>query len=175
MGTKVSVRAVDGASPPGRLSQIGEGAKEGVLKTAIDKIVDQFVNPLVDNIQPFLNNLHAGLQMAGPAFKAMAKFGLLIALAEIFDWMGPALARIPGIGMTREQATAKCKTVAAWVRRYAAEAFGKQVTEAVADILPQAVEMFKNTDVMSMLNSLPDVQEQAVQQHQQEEAAVAAR
>ena len=153
-----------------RSAQIMKGARNGLIKGTVDKVVDQLSGPITQKLQPMLNNLHPGLQMAEPAVAALIRFALLNALAEVLEFGGPALSKLPGVGLDKDEASAKTRALAQWTRNYAGESLGVEVTEAAATLIPMFVDLFKTMDLSEIMGAV-SAQTEEVEQQEQLEAA----
>lgn len=153
-----------------RSSQISRGVKQGVIKGAVDKVLQQVAGPLADRVTPALHNLHPGLQIADPAVKSLIEFAVLNALAEVLTYGGPALAKTPGVKMSAEDAKAKCEALAHWMRNYSGEKFGEQIAETAVALIPIFKDMIQTTDLSELLSAVDtennDVVETEAVEHQ---------
>lgn len=152
-----------------RTSQVARGVKQGMIKSAVDRVVEQIVGPLSDKITPKLHEMHPGLQLADPAVRSLLEFALLNALAEILEVGGPLITKAPGVSMSRDEAAAKTQALALWMRNYSGEKLGEQVVEAAVQLVPLFRDMLSQTDLSELLNAAEDVS----QEHTVEEAQAA--
>lgn len=143
-----------------RTSQVARGMKQGMIKSTVDRVVDQIVTPLADKITPKLHEMHPGLQLADPAVKSLLEFALLNALAEILEVGGPLITKAPGVNLSKEEAIAKTQALALWMRNYSGEKLGEQVVEAAVQLVPLFRDMLSQTDLSELLNAAEDVSEE---------------
>jgi hypothetical protein len=146
-----------------RSTQIARGLKQGVIKGAVDKVLDQVAGPISDKLTPMLHNLHPNLQIADPAVKALIEFAVLNALAEVLEFSGPALAKAPGVKMSPEDAKEKTQALAQWMRNYSGEKFGEQIAETAAALIPVFANMIQTTDLSSLLEAVESEKEEEVE------------
>lgn len=147
-----------------RTNQVARGMKQGMIKSAVDRVVDQVVGPMADRITPKLHELHPGLQLADPAVKSLLEFALLNALAEILDVAGPLLSKTPGLNMSTDDAVAKCQALALWMRNYSGEKLGEQVVEAAVQLVPLMKDMLSQTDLSELLSAAEEVSHESTEE-----------
>jgi hypothetical protein len=140
-----------------RTSQVARGVKQGMIKSTVDRVVEQNVTPLADKITPKLHEMHPGMQLADPVIKSVLEFALLNALAEILEVGGPLITKAPGVNMSHDDAVAKTQALALWMRNYSGEKMGEQVVEAAIQIIPLFKDMLSQTDLSELLNAAEDV------------------
>lgn len=143
-----------------RTTQIGRGFKHGLIKGTVDQVLEQIATPIADKLTPRLHELHAGLQIADPAVRSLIEFAVLNALAEIMDFGGANLAKLPGVKMDAEQAKAKTAALARWMRNYSGEKLGEELTATAAALIPMVADMMSEVDVSELLSAVENQEEE---------------
>lgn len=166
---KLSIGKV-ATQPPKRAKQYTDGIKRGLLNTTADTLIRKFADPVAAKFQPFLNNLHPGLQILEEQTKSAVHFGMLLAIAEIIAASGKILAKIPGTGLTEAEAIEKCEAFSEYLREYAGEKMGMSVAELAISVVPIFMEAFKGMDPTELLGALGQNQEQEQQEEQAQPA-----
>lgn len=144
------------ASQVKRTSQISRGIKHGLIKGTVDQVLEQIASPIAEKITPRLHELHPGLHMAGPAVQSLIEFAVLNALAEVLQFGGPAMAKVPGIKMSADEAVAKTQALSRWMRNYSGEKFGEQIAETAAALVPLVAGMLTEVDLSELLSAVDD-------------------
>ena len=142
-----------------RTTQFTSGIKQGLIKGSVESVLEQIADPLVDKLAPWFHDIHPGLAIADPAIKSAIEFAVLLALAEILQIGGPAIAKVPGIKMSPEEAQAKCLNLAEWMRKFSGEKLGEDLAETAAELVPAFVGMLKEAnfgELMSVLDEEDD-------------------
>lgn len=147
-----------------RTTQYAKGLKSGLIRGTVEKLVNPIADAVSDRVQPMMNGVHSGLEMAAPVTKILMRAATRMAIAEIIEVSGPAMAKVPGLGMSREDGVAKCQALARWLRNDAAEMLGTNLVEAAAEFVPMFAMAFKDLDVASMLDAVSEQEEQVHEQ-----------
>jgi hypothetical protein len=147
-----------------RTSQVARGVKQGMLKSTLDRFVDQLITPITDSITPKLHEFHPGLRLADPAVKSLLEFALLNAIAEILDVGGPLIAKAPGISLSKDEASAKAQALSLWIRNYSGEKLGEQAVDAAIQLTPLFKDLLVQTDLGELLNAADLTSEEHVEE-----------
>jgi hypothetical protein len=145
-----------------RTTQIARGVKYGLIKGTVDQVLEQIASPIAEKITPRLHDLHPGLQVADPAVQSLIEFAVLNALAEVLQFGGPALAKVPGLKMSPEVAVAKSQALAVWMRNYSGEKFGERIAETATALIPLVAGMLTEVNISELLQAVDDDEEEHV-------------
>lgn len=144
-----------------RASSISRGFQQGLIKAAVDRVSDKVIGPLTLKLTPKLHEFHPGLKIADPVIGSLLKFGVLQAIAEILDVSGSLLAKMPGSGMTSEEATEKTRALALWIRNYSGEVLGENAVDAAIQLVPMFKDMLGTTDISDLLSAASEVESES--------------
>ena len=153
---KIPPELITQFQPEKRTTQIARGMKQGVIKATVEQVLEQVSAPIADKLVPQLHKIHPNIEMMDPAIRSVIDFALLNALAEVLEYGGGSLSKAPGVKMSKEEAEAKCKALALWIRNYSGERFGESIVETASQLVPLFTDMLGNTDLSELLAAVDD-------------------
>lgn len=137
-----------------RTSQLARGVKHGLIKGTVDQVMDQIAGPIADKIIPRLHELHPGLKVADPAIKSVIELAVLNILAEVLQYGGPVIGKIPGMKMSQEEAIAKTQALSRWMRNHSGEKLGENIAETAAALIPIVAGLLADVDLSELLSAV---------------------
>lgn len=141
-----------------RTSQVARGIKQGVIKKTVEQLTDNITTPMAEKLAPKLaSSMDGKLAAATPMLKPVLDFAFLTALAEILEYGGGSLSKVPGVKMSEDEARDKCRALAHWIRTYSGEMFGENIVEAAAEFIPVFANMLSSTDLTELLDAVDDM------------------
>lgn len=130
-------------TPESRLDSFTKGMKQGVIKTAVDKVIDGITEPITSAILKNLAPDSPLTPVLEPAVKAIMSFIVAMGFAEAAAYFGPMAGKaIPSVG--GDNLEEKTQLLAVWIRRYAGEKIGEQAINAAVEIFPLVLGHFSS-------------------------------
>lgn len=140
---------------PTRRSDVMKGIQQGMVKAAVDQLVDTMAGPVTEAIMKNMSADHPSIEILEPAVKAAIRFCFIMGAAELMDFAAPMAGKyVPKL--SEDKAIRKSRLLSQWMRKYAGERVGEQVVQAAIQVFPLVMSYFSEFDTEQLELILED-------------------
>lgn len=134
-----------------RKETIARAIKSGALKETLDRLLKNVASPMANALKPLLQKMHPDIDFFDPAINSGLEFATLQAVAEIVSVSGSLATKIPGLGLSEDEALEKTDALARIMRGYSGERLGDSAGQSVVALLPMIKELLLNANAVGLL------------------------